>query len=480
MSHDLYLSNMKKIEPLSVFCGIMLAAPGAVTAVEHPNVIIVFLDDSGYGDWGCYGNTLHRTPAVDRMATEGMRFTDFYVTSGVSTPSRSSLMTGCYSQRISMHINADPKPLLGVGRQVLFPASHKGLNPSEITIAEMLKEQGYATACIGKWHLGDQLPFLPTRKGFDYYYGIPYSNDMNRKDCPLPLMEQEEVIIAPVGQDSLTIRYTAKAIEFIQKNKDKPFFLYLPHNMPHNPLAASPAFKGKSKNGLYGDAIEELDWSMGEIFALLKKEGLDENTLVIFSSDNGAAGFGGTNYPLRGGKGSTDEGGQRVPCIVRWPRKIPAGKVCNEIVTSMDIFPTLAHYCQGNVPTDRIIDGKNIAPLLEGKPGAKSQTEVFYYYQRQQLQAVRWGNWKYHLPLEEKIISVHAATLAPSEAQLYDLEKDISELNNLVAQHPDIVTQMEIFIRTAREDLGDWGYEGKNRRPAGVIDEPFPRLLQKK
>jgi arylsulfatase A-like enzyme len=475
---------MRKIESLSVCCGLILANSAGIhaneKATEQPNVIIVFLDDSGYGDWGCYGNMLHRTPVVDRMATEGMRFTNFYVSSGVSTPSRSSLMTGCYSQRISMHVNADPQPLLSTGRQVLLPASRKGLNTSEITIAKMLKEQGYATACIGKWHLGDQLPFLPTRRGFDYYYGIPYSNDMNTDFCPLPLMEQEEVIVAPVGQDSLTLRFTAKAIEFIQKNKDKPFFLYLAHSMPHYPMAASPAFKGKSNNGLYGDAIEELDWSMGEIFATLKKEGIDKNTLVIFSSDNGAApSFGGSNLPLRGWKGSTNEGGERVPCIIRWPGKIPAGSVNNEIVTSMDIFPTIAHYCNGKVPDDRIIDGKNIAPLLEGIAGAKSQTEVFYYYQRQQLQAVRWGKWKYHLPLAEKIIEVHTAAVEPSQAELYDLEKDISESNNLVAQHPEIVTRMEILIRNVRDDMGDWGYEGKNRRPAGVIDEPFPRIMSK-
>ena len=474
---------MKKIEPLSVLCcGIMLSNPAGVhakeKATEQPNVIIVFLDDSGYGDWGCYGNTLHRTPFVDRMAAEGMRLTSFYVSSGVSTPSRSSLMTGCYSQRISMHVNANPAPLMSTGRQVLFPSSHKGLNPSEITIAEMLKEQGYATACIGKWHLGDQLPFLPTRQGFDYYYGIPYSNDMNRNFAPLPMMEQEEVIIAPVGQDSLTLRYTVKAIEFIQQNKDKPFFLYLPHAMPHNPLAASPAFKGKSQNGIFGDAIEELDWSMGEIFALLKKEGLDEKTIVIFTSDNGAEPrFGGSNLPLRGTKGTTFEGGQRVPCIVRWPGKIPAGGISDEIVTSMDIFPTIAHYCNGNVPTDRIIDGKNVAPLLEGQANAKSQTEVFYYYQRQQLQAVRWGKWKYHLPLEEKITNVGTANVEPFLHELYDLDKDISESENLVAQHPEVVAQMEILIRNAREDMGDWGYEGKNRRPAGIIDEPFPRLM---
>ena len=445
-----------------------------------PNVIIIFLDDSGYGDWGCYGNTLNRTPAVDQMAAEGVRFTDFYVSSGGSTPSRSSLMTGCYSQRISMHISGDPTPLMSPGRQVLFPASPKGLNPSEITIAEMLKEQGYVTACIGKWHLGDQLPFLPTRQGFDYYYGIPYSNDMNRDFCPLPLMEQEEVAVAPVGQDSLTLRYTARAVEFIHKNRDKPFFLYLAHNMPHNPQAASPTFKGRSKNGLYCDAIEELDWSTGEILALLKREGLDEKTLVIFTSDNGAAPrFGGTNLPLRGWKGSTDEGGQRVPCIVRWPGRIAAGRVCKEVATSMDIFPTIAYYCHGKVPTDRIIDGKNIAPLLEGERGAKSPTELFYYYQRQQLQAVRWGKWKYHLPLTEKIMNVNTAQTAPSQAELYDLDNDISESNNIVAQHPEIVAQMEIFIRNVREDIGDWGYEGKNRRPAGVIDEPFPRLLRK-
>jgi arylsulfatase A-like enzyme len=475
---------MKKIESLSVFCGLIISSSAGVHANEkaagQPNVIIVFLDDSGYGDWGCYGNTVHRTPVVDRMAAEGMRFTNFYVSSGVSTPSRSSLMTGCYSQRISMHVNAEPQPLLSTGRQVLFPVSHKGLSTSEITIAEMLKKQGYATACIGKWHLGDQLPFLPTRRGFDYYYGIPYSNDMNRDSCPLPLMEQEEVIVAPVGQDSLTLRFTAKAIEFIQKNRDKPFFLYVAHAMPHYPLAASPAFKGKSNSGLYGDAIEELDWSMGEIFATLKKEGIDENTLVIFSSDNGAApSHGGSNLPLRGWKGSTSEGGQRVPCIMRWTGKIPAGSVNGEIVTAMDIFPTIAHYCNGKVPDDRIIDGKNIAPLLEGTAGAKSQTEVFYYYQRQQLQAVRWGKWKYHLPLSEKIINVHTAAVEPSQAELYDLEKDISESNNLVAQHPEIVARMEILIRNARDDMGDWGYEGRNRRPAGVIDEPFPRIMSK-
>ncbi len=446
--------------------------------VSQPNVILVFIDDFGYGDLGCYGNTQHRTPNIDRMADEGVRLTSFYVASSVSTPSRAALMTGCYPRRISMHVNADPSPLMSRGRQVLFPVSHKGLNPSEITIAELLKEQGYTTACIGKWHLGDQLPFLPTRQGFDYYYGIPYSNDMDRAYCPLPLMENEEVIVAPVGQDSLTYRYTTKAIDFIKKNNKKPFFLYLPHNMTHDPLDASPAFKGKSKNGIYGDATEELDWSMGELFRTLKEEGLDHNTLVIFTTDNGAEPrFGGTNLPLKGRKGTTYEGGFRVPCIIRWPGQITAGQINDEVVTSMDILPTLAQYCGFRVPDDRIIDGHNIAGMLETGE-IKSPTEVFYYYQKQQLQAVRWGKWKYHIPLEQRIIGPHLPDTEPGEELLYNLDEDIAESNNLVAGYPDVVAHIKQLIREVRNDMGDWEYEGQNIRPAGVIDEPFPRLLK--
>lgn len=446
-------------------------------AAEKPNVIIVLIDDFGYGDLGCYGSTKHRTPHIDQMAREGIRLTDFYVGSSVSTPSRAALLTGCYPRRVSMHVNADPKPLMSVGRQVLFPASHKGLNPSEVTIAELLKGQGYATACIGKWHLGDQLPFLPTRQGFDYYYGIPYSNDMDRPYCPLPLMEQEEVIVAPVNQDSLTIRYTNKTVEFIKAHKDTPFFIYLCHNMTHDPLAASPAFKGKSKNGLYGDATEELDWSMGVLFETLKQCGLDENTLVIFTSDNGAQEqFGGTNRPLRGEKGTTYEGGFRVPCIMRWPARIPANQENDELVTSMDLLPTLASYCGYEVPKDRIIDGHDVTDILEGQSIA-SPTEVFYYYQKQQLQAVRWRNWKYHLPLQERIKGPHLPDTEVGEARLYDLDSDLSETENVIDRHPEVVRQMNKLIEEVRSDMGDWGYEGRNQRPAGVIDEPFPRVM---
>lgn len=446
-------------------------------AAEKPNVIIVLIDDFGYGDLGCYGSTKHRTPHIDQMAREGIRLTDFYVGSSVSTPSRAALLTGCYPRRVSMHVNADPKPLMSVGRQVLFPASHKGLNPSEVTIAELLKGQGYATACIGKWHLGDQLPFLPTRQGFDYYYGIPYSNDMDRPYCPLPLMEQEEVIVAPVNQDSLTIRYTNKTVEFIKAHKDTPFFIYLCHNMTHDPLAASPAFKGKSKNGLYGDATEELDWSMGVLFETLKQCGLDENTLVIFTSDNGAQErFGGTNRPLRGEKGTTYEGGFRVPCIMRWPARIPANQENDELVTSMDLLPTLASYCGYEVPKDRIIDGHDVTDILEGQSIA-SPTEVFYYYQKQQLQAVRWRNWKYHLPLQERIKGPHLPDTEVGEARLYDLDSDLSETENVIDRYPEVVRQMNKLIEEVRSDMGDWGYEGRNQRPAGVIDEPFPRVM---
>ena len=446
-------------------------------AAEKPNVIIVLIDDFGYGDLGCYGSTKHRTPHIDQMAREGIRLTDFYVGSSVSTPSRAALLTGCYPRRVSMHVNADPKPLMSVGRQVLFPASHKGLNPSEITIAELLKGQGYATACIGKWHLGDQLPFLPTRQGFDYYYGIPYSNDMDRPYCPLPLMEQEEVIVAPVNQDSLTIRYTNKTVEFIKAHKDTPFFIYLCHNMTHDPLAASPAFKGKSKNGLYGDATEELDWSMGVLFETLKQCGLDENTLVIFTSDNGAQEqFGGTNRPLRGEKGTTYEGGFRVHCIMRWPARIPSNQENDELVTSMDLLPTLASYCGYEIPKDRIIDGHDVTDILEGQSIA-SPTEVFYYYQKQQLQAVRWRNWKYHLPLQERIKGPHLPDTEVGEARLYDLDSDLSETENVIDRHPEVVRQMNKLIEEVRSDMGDWGYEGRNQRPAGVIDEPFPRVM---
>ena len=460
-----------------------LALPGCASASQNvsggdsrpPNFIIIFCDDLGYGDIGCFGSTKHRTPNLDRMAAEGMRFTSFYVTSGVCTPSRSSLMTGCYPRRVNMHEN-------DTGLCVLFPVNKKGLNPQEITIADLLKRQGYATACIGKWHLGDQAQFLPTRQGFDYYFGIPYSNDMgkgkNNNRPPLPLLRNEKVIEAPAKQDTLTKRYTEETIKFITVHKDTPFFIYLPHTMPHNPVHASEKFRGKSANGRFGDVVEEIDWSTGEILAALKNLGIDESTLVVFTSDNGAHNiFGGGNGLLRGHKGSTWEGGMREPCIVRWPGKIPAGKTCDEIATTMDLLPTFAQLAGTKPPTDRIIDGKNIESLFSGKKGAKSPHEAFYYYQIDQLQAVRSGKWKLHLKLEAKKRN-WGKPVSNSPLQLYNLDADIGEQNNVADSNPDVVKRLLSYAEKARDDLGDLNRKGRNQRPAGWVENPKPLLLE--
>ena len=446
----------------------------AKSPADKPNFIIIFCDDLGYGDLGCFGSKKHRTPNIDRMAAEGMRFTSFYVTSGVCTPSRSSLMTGCYPRRVNMHQS---------GRQewVLFPVAKKGLNPNEITIAEVLKTRGYATACIGKWHLGDQPKFLPTRQGFDYYYGIPYSNDMGTKqrkiNPPLPLMQNEKVIEAPADQNTLTKRYTEQMIKFITANKDKPFFVYLPHTMPHNPVHSSEQFRGKSTNGGFGDCVEEIDYSTGQILQTLKGLDIDDRTLVVFTSDNGAASrWGGSNLPLSGFKGSTAEGGMREPAVMRWPGKIPAGKTCDELVSTLDMLPTLAHLAGTKAPSDRIIDGKNIWPLMVGEKGATSPHEAFYYYKIDQLQAVRSGKWKLHLPFKIKKRNPEKDT-SNAPLKLFDLDADIAEKNNVADQHPDIVNRLLALAEKARQDLGDVDREGTGQRPAGWAVTPKPLLL---
>jgi len=444
---------------------------------QPPNFIIIFCDDLGYGDIGCFGSQKNRTPNIDKMAAEGMRFTSFYVTSGVCTPSRASLMTGCYPRRVNMHQNDE-------GLCVLFPVNKKGLHPDEITIAEILKTQGYATCCIGKWHLGDQIEFLPTNQGFNYYFGIPYSNDMGSREGtnrpPLPLLQNEKVIEAPVDQNTLTKRYTEQVLKFVTANKDRPFFVYLPHTMPHVPLYVSDRFKDRSKGGLYGDVIEEIDWSVGEILKALKESGIDERTLILFTSDNGPwlewGEHGGSALPLRAGKGTTYEGGMRVPCIIRWPGKIPADKVCDELASTMDLLPTFARLAGTKSPTDRIIDGKDIWPLMSGKKRAKSPHEAFYYYQMDQLQAVRSGKWKLHLPLKQK--KKYWGEPTPDvPLQLYDLQADIGETNNVAAEYPEVVNRLLALAEKAREDLGDVGREGKNQRPAGWVENPKPLLL---
>ncbi len=445
----------------------------------RPNFIVIFCDNLGYGGIGCFGSKKNRTPNTDRMADEGMRFTSCYVTSGVCTPSRASLMTGCYPRRINMHQSA-------TGFCVLRPAAKRGLNPEEITIAEVLKERNYATALIGKWHLGDQPEFMPTRQGFDYYFGIPYSDDMGSHHPgmpPLPLMRNEKVIDAPVDLRTVTKRYTCEALEFITKNKDKPFFICLAHATPgstNNPQV-SDQFRGKSNNGSYGDSVEEIDWSTGKILATLKELGIDNRTMVIFTTDHGAVeDFGGSNAPLSGWGYSTTEGGMRIPCVMRWPGEIPTAKTCDELVTTMDLLPTFAKLAGTKPPQDRIIDGKNIWPLMCGREGIKSPHQVFYYYLVDQLQAVRSGKWKMYLPLDNWRLHVHKKDTKKSSLKLYDLQVDIGETTDVSSSHPDVVKRLLALAEKARDDLGDNNRKGKNQRQAGFVVNPKPQLLKPK
>ena len=450
-----------------------LAAQAMAQAAERkPNIIVVFCDDLGYADIGPFGSKLHATPVLDQMAREGMRLTDFYSTCPVCTPSRASLMTGCYPRRVNMHV--DEKNLC-----VLFPAARKGLNPDEVTVAEILKEQDYATMCIGKWHLGDHPDFMPTSHGFDHYFGIPYSNDMNRKEVPLPLVRDLEVIEDSVQKDTtITARYTKEAVRFIRENSKKPFFLYLPHTAVHLPLVPGKKFKGSSKGGAYGDWVQEIDWSMGELFKALKAEGIDEDTLVLFTSDNGSAREKqGSNLPLRGRKGRTDEGGMRVPCVVRWPGKIPAGSSSGAITSTLDLLPTFATISGGKIPSDRIIDGKDIWPILNGTT-TDHPREAFFYYQMDQLQAVRSGDWKLFVAMDPKKRN-WGKPEGKKELALFNLASDIHEDRNVAAENPEIVKKLIAHAEAARKDLGDVDRPGKGQRKAGWVDNASPRLLKK-
>ena len=450
---------------------------------SRPNFILMNMDNLGYGDLGCFGSTLHRTPHIDQLAQEGIRFTSYYSVSGVCTPSRAGLMTGCYPRRVNMHVS-------GRNGAVLTPIDPKGLNPSEKTVATLLRECGYTTACIGKWHLGDQAPFLPTRHGFDFFFGCPYSEDMwptpKRPTWPqLPLMRQETVVQAPPDRNLLTKTYTEESIRFLRAHRDRPFFLYLAHAMPGStdrPFA-SPDFQGRSANGPYGDAVEELDWSIGQIMATVEELGLRDNTLVIFTSDNGAVGWmprQGSNAPLRGWGYDTSEGGQRVPFLARWPGVIPAGVSRDDLISMIDILPTLAGLAGTKPPADRIIDGRDILPILKNDPDAVSphDAEGFFYYYREQLQAVRSGPWKLYLPLEKKMTRLNGSLddAQPSQAELYDVRNDISEQHEVSASHPDVVQRLLALAEAARDDLGDLDREGANQRPAGRVDDPTPQL----
>ncbi len=442
-----------------------------------PNFIVIFCDDLGYGDIGPFGSQVNRTPHLDRMAEEGLRLTSFYVTCSVCTPSRSSLMTGCYPQRVDMHVN--DRNLC-----VLFPKDRKGLNPSETTIAEVLKTQGYATACIGKWHMGDQPEFLPTQQGFDTYFGIPYSNDMGeRKDGsrpPLPLMRNERVVEAPVDQSKLTERYTQEAIRFIRRHQDNPFFIYLPHTFPHVPLFAGAKHKGKSRNGLYGDVIEELDASTGAILNTLRELDLNRRTMVIFTSDNGATGGKGrSNGPLRGAKGTTWDGGMREPFVAWWPGQIPAGSTSDELTSTIDLLPTLAHLAGAECPKDRTLDGLNIWPILNQPDQSTSPRDYFYYYQMQQLQALRDDRWKLHLPLVPKVRN-WGNPMPESPLMLFDLKADIGESNNVAKENPKVVERMLRQAQLIRPELGDLNVSAQGRRSSGWNDTPEFLLMRRR
>lgn len=432
----------------------------------QPNIILINCDDLGYGDLGCYGSKLNKTPFLDKMAAEGMRFTDFYMASPVCSPSRGAMMTGCYPPRIGFG-SFGPAG-------VLFPGMRSGLNPNEITIAKLLKQEGYSTKMVGKWHCGDQKEFLPTKHGFDSYYGIPFSNDMGRQVNssgwaanmpPLPLLRDEEVIQQQPDQSSLTERYVEESVRFIREKKDGPFFLYFAHMHVHVPIYPPERFLRQSTNGRYGAGVECIDWAAGVLLDELKTLGLDENTLVIFTSDNGSRvrGEGGSNSPLRGIKGETWEGGMRVPCIMRWPGKIPANTETQSIASAIDFLPTLANIGGSAGPKDRIIDGKDLGPLMLSADAAKGPRDTFFYYFMNNLEAVRHGKWKLHVRKKEDKID-----------ELYDLESDVSETKNIYNQNPAVVKELTQLIEACREDMGDGALniKGKNNRKKGYVENP--------
>jgi arylsulfatase A-like enzyme len=436
-----------------------------------PNFVVILIDDMGYGDIGPFGSRLNHTPNLDRMASEGMKLTSFYG-APVCTPSRAQILTGCYAKRVSLP-------------DVIFPACPIGLSPREHTVADLLKAQGYATMAIGKWHVGDQPEFFPTRHGFDHFFGLPYSNDMEPHTNaagkmisaypPLPLLQDKDVVEAPVDQDTLTARYTEQALKFITENHDRPFFLYLAHTAVHVPLHPGAAFRGKSGNGRYGDWVEEVDWSVGRVLDTLKQLNLATNTLVLFTSDNGPwliqGRNGGVAGPLRGGKATTWEGGMREPTIAMWPGKIPAGTVCDTVASEMDVLPTFVKLAGGQVPTDHKIDGADIWPLLSGQ-SQTSPHNAFYYFNGLHLQAVRSGAWKLAIAPQgtgKGIGAPEPATFA--KPRLYNLDLDIGERTNVAAEHPKVVARLQGLIREMDADLGRNG-NGPGVRPPGRVAHP--------
>jgi arylsulfatase A len=482
---------------LAYSCAIWLLAAHAWAAdAPRPNVVIIFCDDMGYGDVGVFGAQGYTTPNLDHMARDGIRFTRFYVAQAVCSASRAALMTGCYPNRIGI-------------RGALGPSSRVGISDDEMTLAEVVKQRSYATAIFGKWHLGHHPRFLPVHHGFDEYYGLPYSNDMwpyhpgflhlppaerKRRGFPdLPMIEGDRIADAEVTADDqrqLTTSYTERAVRFIDRHQDQPFFLYVAHNMPHVPLFVSDKFQDKTERGLFGDVIEEIDWSVGQILDALHKHGLDERTLVIFTSDNGPwLSYGnhcGSAGPLREGKGTSWEGGVREPFIARWTGKIPAGAVCDQPAMTIDLLPTVAGLVGAELPAHKI-DGLDIWPLLSGDKSAKNPHDAYYfYYADNELQAVMAGSMKLYLPHTYRTlggreggrdgvpVSYEHRTL--KQPELYDVVADIGETTDIAAKHPDVVERLLAIAEQARADLGDslTGRKGSGARPPGRLDENAP------
>lgn len=448
--------------PMKMLFVLLAALLAAATSARPPNVVVIFIDDLGYGDIGPFGATKQRTPHLDRMAKEGMKLTSFYATP-VCSVSRAQMMTGCYGARVSVP-------------GVYFPGQSVGLNPSEVTVAERLKEKGYVTQMVGKWHLGDQPEFLPTRQGFDHYFGIPYSNDMFKKSAEtkvpvVPLLRDEKVVelMDGEGQRRMVELYTKEAVDFITRSKDRPFYLYFAHNAVHTPIWPGAAFAGKSQNGRFGDWVEEMDWSVGQVLDALRSQGLDKDTLVVFTSDNGPwlikGADGGSAGPLRGGKGSTWEGGVRVPTLAWWPGRVPAGSVNDAVAATIDLLPTFVALAGGAVPTTPVIDGRDITPILLGQ-SKESAREAHYYFSGYDLQAVRQGRWKLALSPQSDGLGKNAAKTAPG-LRLYDLDAEIGEQTDVAARHPEVVAKLKALADKMSAEIG--GRAPAARRPAGEV-----------
>jgi len=441
---------------------------------SKPNVVIVFTDDQGYGDVGCFGAEGFKTPHIDKLADNGMKLTSFYVAANVCTPSRAALMTGCYPERVDMSTVLHPskRPI-----EKQAPMNRKGINPEEELLPELLQREGYATACVGKWHMGHHAPFLPHNNGFDEYFGLPYSNDMIPERIAMypdmPLYKNDEVVELNPDQHFLTKRFAEYCVDFIGRKKKDPFFLYMAHPMPHIPLFASPDFEGKSASGMYGDVMEEIDWSVGQIVKALKKAKVYDNTIVIFTSDNGPwlmyGDHAGTAGPLREGKSTVFEGGHRVPFVISWPKQIEAGTENNQMVTSMDILPTLMNLAGGDLPKD-VIDGNDVSDLLLGKANAVGHDKPYYYFQGRRLRGVREDNWKLLLSgnygvLNEPGTGGEKGSMSnlKLELSLFNLSDDIGETTNLAAQHPEIVEKLIKYMDDFKVEIKE------NKRSCGIM-----------